>query len=64
MEKELSPDERSFWHEQAAYWEVKREDAQRAVDYATEQRLNALEKLGMVRRIGRKAIDDTEHGEA
>lgn len=48
---ELTEAERQFWHEQAAYWGVIQEDAERAVAYARNQRHTALEKLGMVRRI-------------
>lgn len=56
---ELSKAEREFWHDEAARQEIYREDHQRKADEAREARDVALERLGMIRRIGQKAIDKT-----
>jgi hypothetical protein len=46
--KVLSQDQREHWQDQAAYWAVKQEDAERAVEYAGRQRENSLRMLGML----------------
>ena len=44
----LTPQQREHWQDQAAYWAIKQEDAERAVEYAARQRENALRMLGMI----------------
>jgi hypothetical protein len=44
----LTPEQRAHWQEQAAYWAVTQENAERAVEYAGRQRENALRMLGML----------------
>jgi hypothetical protein len=46
--KPTTPEQRQHWLDQAAYWLVKQEDAERAVEYAGRQRENALRILGMI----------------
>lgn len=45
---ELSTEQRQHWHEQAAYWAIKEEDALTALEYAQRQRQAALRMLGMI----------------
>lgn len=45
---ELSKEERNHWHEQAAYWGVRQEVCETGLEYATQQRVIALQKLGML----------------
>lgn len=44
----LTPEQRVHWHDQAAYWACREEDAERALEYAQRQRENALRMLGMI----------------
>jgi hypothetical protein len=44
----LTLPQREYWQEQASYWLIKQEDAERALDYAARQRDNALRMLGML----------------
>ena len=57
---ELSPDERQFWLEEAARWQIRHEDYTRYAEEALEKRHQALERLGMLRRIGKAAMPDME----
>lgn len=45
---ELTGDQREYWHEEAAYWAIKEEDAYQAVEYAGRRREAALRMLGML----------------
>lgn len=45
---DLTPEQREHWHEQAAYWAVRQEDAERALEYASRRRESALRILGML----------------
>lgn len=45
---ELTPEQREHWQSQAAYWCVREEDAQRAVEVAQRNREAALRMLGML----------------
>jgi hypothetical protein len=49
----MTPEQRQHWHEQAAYWAVRQEDLEVALEYAQRQREAALRMLGML---------GTEHG--
>jgi hypothetical protein len=44
----LTPDQKQYWLDQAAYWGEHQETSQRAVEYAARQRENALRMLGMI----------------
>lgn len=44
----LTPEQREYWHGQAAYWCIKEEDALTALNYAHGQRSEALRMLGMI----------------
>jgi hypothetical protein len=46
--KELTSDQQEHWHTQAAYWAIRQEDAERAVEYAGRQREDCLRMLGMI----------------
>lgn len=46
--KILTPEQRDYWHMQAAYWGEHEEISQRAIEYAQRQRENALRMLGML----------------
>ena len=50
-----TPEQRQYWHEQAAYWAIKEEDAEVALAYARRQRAFALGRLGM---LGAEAQND------
>lgn len=54
---ELTPKEREFWQEESARWQIRMEDHQRYASEAQERRDMALERLGMIRRIG-KAVTE------
>lgn len=45
---ELTPTEREYWQQQAAYWGEKQDNSNTALEYATRQRNFALVKLGML----------------
>lgn len=45
---QLTTEQRQHWQDQAAYWLIKEEDAERAVEYAGRQRENSLRMLGMI----------------
>jgi hypothetical protein len=45
---ELTPEQRDYWHEQAAYWGVRQEISNNSLDYANKMRHEALVMLGMV----------------
>lgn len=44
----LTIEQRQHWQDQAAYWLIRQEDAERALDYAARQRENCLRVLGML----------------
>lgn len=44
----LTGEQRQYWHDQAAYWAVKQEDAEHATEYAARHREDALRMLGML----------------
>lgn len=44
----MTPDQRQHWHDQAAYWCIQQENAEVALEYATDQRNHALVMLGMI----------------
>lgn len=46
--RELTGNQRQYWYQQAAYWAVKQEDADKASEYAGRQRESALRMLGML----------------
>jgi hypothetical protein len=46
--EQLTSEQRQHWQSQAAYWGVREEDAQTALEYAQRQRENALRMLGML----------------
>jgi len=46
--RQLTPEQRQHWRDQAAYWGVKEEDSMTALEYAQRQRENALRMLGMI----------------
>ena len=48
FQSELTPERRIQLFETAAYWAIKEEDAERALNYARHQRRLALLALGMV----------------
>lgn len=62
--KELTQAERHFWHDEAAREDIFREERQRQADEHREARDRALERLGMIRRIGgqatKKVVDYTK----
>lgn len=45
---QLDPEQRQHWQDQAAYWLITQENAERAVEYAGRQRENSLRMLGMI----------------
>lgn len=45
---DLTPEQREYWHGQAAYWGVMEETAMTALEYAQRQREDALRMLGML----------------
>lgn len=57
---ELTPLEREFWQEEAARWAIRQEDYERYATEALEKRMQALERLGMIRRIGKAGLDSGE----
>ena len=46
--KRLSPEQREYFHSQAAYWAEVQEMAEKQLEYATSQREYALQMLGMI----------------
>ena len=46
--KQMTPEQRQHWHDQAAYWGVHEEISQTSLEYAQRQRENALRMLGML----------------
>lgn len=46
--KVMTPEQRTYWHSQAAYWAITQENAERAVEYAGRQRESALRMLGLL----------------
>lgn len=59
MNEKLTPKEKEFWLEEAARWAVRQEDYERYAIEARDKRLQALEKLGMIRRIGKAAVESS-----
>lgn len=45
---ELTPEQRDYFHQQAAYYDEVEQVAQRTVEYAQKQREHALRMLGML----------------
>ena len=45
---ELTPSQREYWLGQAGYWGVQQENAERALEYASRHREDALRMLGML----------------
>ena len=43
-----TPEQRQHWQDMAAYWAVKAEDAERALEFAQRQREGCLRLLGML----------------
>ncbi len=58
--KELTQAEKEFWLEESARQEVYREDHQFYADQARENRDRALERLGLIRRLGMIGIDNSK----
>ena len=48
MAEQLTPEQRQNWQNDAAYWAVVQEDAERALAVATKRRRLALGKLGLL----------------
>lgn len=46
--QQMTGEQRQHWQDQAAYWLIKQEDLEVAMDYALRQRENCLRMLGMV----------------
>ena len=46
--EKLTPEQREYWHSQAAYWGVHEENAEKALEVAQRGRENALRMLGML----------------
>ena len=62
---ELTPEQRDYYHKQAAYWGVREDDAYTALEYAQRQRQKALRMLGMLGvEHGLEDLDDEENNDS